>query len=43
MAKLSQQERNEMIAVLSMRHNYSLEFLDACTDEVLLKMYEREG
>lgn len=31
-----------MITVLSLRHNYSLEFLDGCTDEVLVKMYERE-
>ncbi|MER2058183.1 MAG: hypothetical protein ABTA16_05125 [Niallia sp.] len=40
---MSKSQREEIIMVLMMRRNYSLEFLDSCTDEVLLKMYEREA
>ncbi|WP_339216231.1 hypothetical protein [Solibacillus sp. FSL W8-0372] len=40
---MSKAQREEIITVLMMRRNYSLEFLDSCTDEVLLEMYEREA
>ncbi|MER2039692.1 MAG: hypothetical protein ABS944_16215 [Solibacillus sp.] len=40
---MSKTEREEIITVLMMRRNYSLEFLDGCTDEVLQEMFEREA
>ncbi|MER2126321.1 hypothetical protein [Solibacillus sp.] len=40
---MSKEEREEIITVLMMRRNYSLEFLVGCTDEVLREMYEREA
>lgn len=39
---LSKQEREEIIAVLMMRKNYSLEFLDGLEDKLLVELYTRD-
>ena len=39
---MSKEEREEIITVLMMRKNYSLEFLDGLEDKVLIELYTRE-